>query len=454
MTTTNAGARLDRLPTSSFHRRILWLIGGGMFLDSFDIYLAGGVLSEVARTGWSNLELNATFLSMTFVGTLIGALAAGFLGDAKGRKFTYQFNLAIFGLASLAGAFAPNMWVLIGCRLIMGIGLGAEIVIGYSSIGEFIPSAVRGRWSCYLSLLTNTALFVSTALGFLIIPNLGWRPMFVIVGIGAIVIWVLRQKMPESPRWLESQGRYEEADELLCAIEAESAKGAALPPLPAEPSTPVPDQGLAALFRPPVLRHTVIAVWVQVVINIVIYGFIVWVPTFLIDLGLPLKSSLGYTTLMALGGPFGALVGSLLADRIGRKNGLIAVAVAAAVFGWFYSHSSGLASATVWGFLLFTCTYLMVALGMAAYIPELFATPNRMRGCGVASAAGRVAGVLAPQVVVAVYAGGRVDNVLAVVIGALISLALVLVLFGTETNQRSLESIAVEELSPTAARPD
>jgi hypothetical protein len=99
-------------------------------------------------------------------------------------------------------------------------------------------------------------------------------------------------------------------------------------------------------------------------INIVIYGFIVWVPTFLTDLGLPPKSSLGYTTLMSLGGPFGALIGAFLADRLGRKNGLIGAAVAAAVIGWLYSHSSSLATATLWGILLFTCTYLMVALGI------------------------------------------------------------------------------------------
>jgi putative MFS transporter len=149
--TVQAGARLDRLPISRFHHRILWLIGGGMFLDSFDIYLAGGVLGALVKSGWSTMHLNAAFLSSTFVGMLLGAFTAGVLGDAKGRKFTYQFNLAIFGIASLAGALAPSMNWLIVCRFFMGLGLGAEIVVGYGSVGEFIPPAVRGRWSAYLS---------------------------------------------------------------------------------------------------------------------------------------------------------------------------------------------------------------------------------------------------------------------------------------------------------------
>lgn len=447
-----AGARLDRLPTSTFHRRLLWLIGGGMFLDSFDIYLAGGVLGELTRNGWSNLSLNAAFLSSTFVGMLIGACAAGVLGDAKGRKFTYQFNLAIFGVASLAGACAPNMVFLIVCRFFMGLGLGAEIVIGYSSIGEFIPPKVRGRWSSYLSLITNTALFASTALGYLIIPSIGWRAMFAIVGIGALGVWLLRKNLPESPRWLEAKGRHQEADAVLRRIEAESP-AQELPPLPAVARTPAPARGFGALFRPPVLRRTLVAVWVQVAINVVIYGFIVWVPTFLVNQGLALKASLGYTTLMSLGGPAGALAGVVLADRLGRKNGLIGVAIGAALFGWLYSHATGLPAATAWGFLLFTCTYLMVALGIATYIPELFATENRMRGAGVASAAGRLAGIVAPQVVVLLYAGGEVGNVLLVIIGTLLSMALVLACFGTETNHRSLEDIA-REAQPVPAGTD
>ena len=306
--TANAGARLDRLPTSSFHRRILWLIGAGMFLDSFDIYLAGGVLGELTRSGWSNISLNAAFLSSTFVGMLIGAFCAGLLGDAKGRKFTYQFNLAIFGLASLAGAVAPNMTFLIACRFFMGLGLRAEIGIGYSSIGEFIPPNVRGRWSSYLSLITNSALFASTALGYLIIPTVGWRAMFAIVGIGALVVWMMRKSMPESPRWLDAKGRHAEADQLLTAIEAQSVRGQPLPPLP--PQAPaLPNQhGFGSLFRAPVLRRTLVAVWIQVAINVVIYGFIVWVPTFLVQHGLGINRSLGQAVLMSFGGPAGAAV--------------------------------------------------------------------------------------------------------------------------------------------------
>jgi MFS transporter, putative metabolite:H+ symporter len=442
--TLHAGARLDRLPISGFHRRILWLIGGGMFLDSFDIYLAGGVLGALVKSGWSSIPLNAAFLSSTFVGMLIGAFSAGMLGDAKGRKFTYQFNLAIFGIASLAGAVAPDMTWLIVARFFMGLGLGAEIVVGYGSVGEFIPPAVRGKWSAYLSLITNSALFFSTFLGYLIIPTIGWRAMFAIVGAGALVVWVIRKKMPESPRWLESKGRYEEAEAILRDAEAESAQQAPLPPVSASVRAATRETSLADLFRGAQLRRMLLAIVVQIAVNIVIYGFIVWVPTFLMKQGLGVASSLGYTTLMSLGGPAGALVGVLIADRVGRKNGLIVVAALAAVVGWLYGNSTSVAMATLLGFVLFTLTYLMVALGIATYIPELFATENRMRANGIAGCAGRLTGILAPQLVVVLFATGGVKQVLMVIVAVLIAMVVVLTVFGVETNRRSLEDIAPE----------
>ncbi|HEX8106785.1 MAG TPA: MFS transporter, partial [Kofleriaceae bacterium] len=113
---------------SRFHRRILWLIGIGMFFDGFDIYIMSTVLGATVASKFSTLAENAQFISMTFVGMTVGSLATGFLGDRFGRRFTYQVNLMVFGLASLAAALAPNMGVLIACRFVMGVGLGAENV--------------------------------------------------------------------------------------------------------------------------------------------------------------------------------------------------------------------------------------------------------------------------------------------------------------------------------------
>src|ERR1700761_2043189 len=123
LSSVNAGGRLDRLPLGPFHRRIMLLIGIGMFFDGFDIYVAGTVLGVTLKTGFSTLSQNALFVSVTFFGMMLGSFGTGFLCARYARRFTYQFNLLLFGLASLAASLAPNMMVLIACRFAMGVGL-------------------------------------------------------------------------------------------------------------------------------------------------------------------------------------------------------------------------------------------------------------------------------------------------------------------------------------------
>src|SRR5215475_3013952 len=233
----NAGARLDRLPIGSFHYGIFWLVGAGMFFDGYDLYVGTNVLPAALQSGFSTPGLNADFISKTFLGMTIGALVTGFIGDRYGRRLTYQVNLVIFGLASLAAAAAPDMTALNWLRFVMGLGLGAEIVVGYSTLTEFVPPQSRGRWLAFMSFLVVCGLPITALLGYLIIPTYGWRPMFVIAGIGALVVWYLRKAMPESPRWLEAQGRAAEAEALMQAIEQEASKSGPLPaPGPAAPA--------------------------------------------------------------------------------------------------------------------------------------------------------------------------------------------------------------------------
>src|SRR6202034_1649500 len=127
-------------------------------------------------------------------------------------------------------AFVQNMDQLIICRFVQGLGLGAEIVVGYSTLTEFVPPKSRGRWLSFMAFLTVCGFPVTAILSYLIIPTWGWRPMFIIAGVGSLIVWYLRKNLPESPRWLESQGRTEEAKALMQKIETESAAGKPLPP--------------------------------------------------------------------------------------------------------------------------------------------------------------------------------------------------------------------------------
>lgn len=404
-----------------------------MFFDSFDLYLTGTVLGALLKSGWSTLAQNGNFVSFTFVGMLIGAFGAGELGDRFGRKFTYQFNLAIYGVASIASAFAPDMTWLIVARFVTGIGLGAEIVIGYATMIEFTPPTARGRWSAGLSLVTNFGLFASTLAGYLIIPTLGWRWMFGIAGVGALSVLYVRRAMPESPRWLETKGRFAEADALLTSIEA--GYGA----------LPAPEMAVVAaapsLLSPNILRRLGLGSLLNVVIGIAIYGFVVWIPTILVQHGLSLNRSLGQSVLMSFGGPMGALIGVLLVDRIGRKKAIVGASLLACVVGTLFAQAASQEMAVVLGFAMFTLIYFLVAVAIANYVPELFPTGVRMRGNGICSTVGRLTTIVVPQIALALFQAGGVVAVLAFVTIAMAVQAIAVWLFGIETNQRSLETI-------------
>ncbi|MET0970999.1 MAG: MFS transporter, partial [Tardiphaga sp.] len=316
-TSVNAGGRLDRLPIGPFHYRIMTLIGIGMFFDGFDIYIAGTVLGVTLKSGFSTLSQNAVFISVTFFGMMLGSFATGFLGDRYGRRFSYQFNLLLFGLASMAAAFAPNMTVLILCRFLMGIGLGAENVVGYSTMTEFVPARSRGKFLGLMAVCVVSGLPVALLVASLIVPAFGWRSMFVLGGVGALVVWYLRKNLPESPRWLEAVGRREEAEALMQTIEHEAARGQVLPPVTTAPALQASGQ-LSSLFAPPLLSRMIVGSVCLITINTLLYGFVTWLPVFFIKQGLTVATSFSYSLVMALGAPIGSAIGALTADRWGR----------------------------------------------------------------------------------------------------------------------------------------
>lgn len=447
----NAGARLDRLPVGRFHHRIMWLIGLGMFLDACDIYLAGGVLGALVKSGWSDMQTNATFLSMTFLGMLIGTLFAGVLGDRYGRRFSYQVNLLIFGLSSIAGAFAPTIQALIACRFVMGIGLGAEIVVGYSSLTEFMPRARRGRYAALLSVMTNTAVPVVGLGGALVIPALGWRAMFGVIGVCALGVWILRKNMPESPRWLESRGRLDEAEALMTAIEAECAKEGPLPPVIATVQVPPATGTYLELFKPALIRSTLLGIVISVVAGVNLYGFLSWIPTFLVKEGFTIGSSLWFSAIMGVGAPIGGLVGALVADRFGRVRSLVVLALLDAALGLVYPHVGNGVELIAIGFSITVCAYAIVAIGIALYIAELFPTRLRLRGVSIAGGVGRLTTSGVGFAIVTIYAAAGIGGVSAFLTASLVLLAGAVLLLGRETSNRSLEEISAtpDQADPT-----
>lgn len=440
MTRVDAGARLDRLPVSPFHRRVMWLIGIGMFFDGFDIYIAGNVLGIVLKTGFSTLAQNAQFVSLTFAGMVVGAFTTGFLSDRFGRRFSYRFNLAIFGLASIAAAFAPSMGVLILIRFIIGVGLGAETVVGYATLTEFAPPAVRGKWVGIMCMYVVTALPVASLVSTFVIPAIGWRPMFVIAGLGAIVVWYLRRTLPESPRWLESVGRNGDAERVLSGIEEEIARTQPIPPLVVGASVPSPAR--VTLFSREMIPRLVLGAVTMIVTNTLLFGFVTWIPTFFVSEGLTIAKSFGFTLFISFGAPLGAAIGAFTADSWGRKRTIIGASLLTIVLGAIYPFVHDPILLPMVGFALVVPIFVLVAVLIGIYVSELFPTEIRMRGSGISNTFGRAATVVTPFIVVALFKTHGVGGVLAFIIALLVVQIAVVATLGIEPKRRSLEEIA------------
>jgi len=431
----------------------MWLIGVGMFFDGFDIYVAATVLGATLRSGFSTMGQNAEFVSVTFLGMMLGSFLTGFLGDRYGRRFTYQANLAIFGLASIAAAFAPSMAMLILLRFVMGAGLGAENVVGYATMTEFVPPQTRGKWLGLISVFVVAGLPVTALLGTLIIPRFGWRIMFVLGGLGALVVWHLRKALPESPRWLESVDRREEADVILRAIEQEvSLHNAPLkPPLISSPA--IQSRGLRLLLSPLLLPRMIVGATTLIVVNTLIFGFITWLPTFFVQAGRSIASSLGNSLVMSLGAPLGSAIGASTADSWGRKPTILGASLLTIVIGSIYPFVSNPRVLLGVGFLLTIPIYILVTLLFAIYIPELFPTEIRMRASGICNTLGRGATILTPFIVVALFRSYNVGGVLAFMIALLIVQIVVVLIFGVEPKKRGLEEIESEgSIAPHPAK--
>jgi putative MFS transporter len=436
----NSGPRLDRLPVSAFHRRMFWLIGAGMFFDGYDLYVGTSVLGATVSSGFSTIDQNAQFVSMTFLGMTIGAVIAGFIGDAFGRRLTYQMNLLIFGVASILAAVSPTIQWLIGARFLMGLGLGAEIVVGYSTLAEFVPPKARGRWLSFMALIVVSGLPVTTLIGTIVIPFLGWRPLFAVGAIGALFVWWMRKSMPESPRWLEGKSRMAEAEALVAEIEADCGGTANLPALvrtiPARPTT------LADLFRGTLLLRLIVGCVVLVTINTLLFGFVTWLPTFFVKQGLTLNKSFAYTLLISFAAPIGCAIGAFLSDRLGRKPTIIGGSCATIVLGLIYPQLSTPELLVPVGFLLLLAIYVLVALLYGVYTPELFPTDVRLRANGICNMLGRGATIVSPFIVVALFKEYGVMGVTGLMIALLILQIITVWAWGIEPARRGLEELA------------
>ena len=392
----------------------IFLVGGlGFMFDAWDVAL-NGFLIPLLSDHWSLTVGQAAWIAtVNLIGMAVGAFVWGGIADRIGRKKAFTLTLLCFSIFTALGALSPNIWIFCLLRFFAGFGLGGCIPVDYALVGEFSPAKHRGRVLTALDgwwpIGATLCAFVSAWL----ITFADWRAVMLIMILPALLVFGVRLFVPESPMYLASVGRHEEADAIVRRLvkatgadvtewrRAEVAPPAATPGTWRGKLAAISGQ-IADLWRwsTPL---TLVAWSLFVSVLLLYYAALTWLPKILQTQGLADEAAFIVTGQMTAVGIVGVVVSALLVEKIGRKWQLglssILAAVALVGFSWVLEASGAELSGTAQTLILVFGFLIQIAIPtLYTYVSELYPTGLRASGFGWASAASRVATGIAPLV--------------------------------------------------------
>jgi putative MFS transporter len=454
--------RVERVPFGRFQWRLLWMGGLGYTFDAMDGAMIAFILPAVTAL-WKLSDAQTGLLgSSAMMGYLFGAFFAGTLGDLIGRRAVMMYALAIYCVATLVAAFAPNWEFLFWWRVVASVGTGAESAIIAPFLAEFVQKRYRGRFVGSVSGFFSFGFVFAALLGYFVIGGRddGWRIVQVVCALPIVMLLWWRRSLPESPRWLIERGRSAEAEAEVQRIEADAMQEhAILPPLDSVeiPTASVRKGGtfagnLAALWSPS-MRRTTIMLWILwIAITFSYYGFFTWIPSLLVKQGMTTTKSFGYSIIIYLAQVPGYYSAAFLSEKLDRKWTIVVYMLLGGVSAYLMSNAGSDASITIAGFLL---SFFMngTYAGIYAYTPELYPTAFRTTGMGVASSFGRIGGLSAPIVIGYTFRTIGFGGVFVITTIVLVLGALAVAVLGIGTAGKSLEQITSEEMGRSGPGP-
>lgn len=399
--TLSVDAIIEALGIGPFQIRLLLICGLTFAADAMEVLLMGFALPGVnASFGLPPGALGSTMLlSATFAGMLIGAPFWGRQADVYGRRPVFLFTVLMGVLFGLVGAMAPNIWVLVTARVLAGFAIGGTMAVDYALMAEFVPRRVRGRFLVltegFWAIGTLMIAALAYGVGQLLPPQEGWRVLVLLAAMPGVVGLLVRTGVPDSPRWLISRGRVDEARAALQRVA--QLNGRALPPEPLAPPHRLRTRPprWAALLSPHLRDRTLLLSLTWFGMSLGYYGIFSWLPTQLRAQGVDLPGAYRVTMLLALAQIPGYLVAALLVEWVGRRRTLMAFMLASAAGAYLFllSGSPGW-SMLASGLLAFA---LLGAWGaLYAFTAEVFPTTLRATGMGTMSAAARLGSLISP----------------------------------------------------------
>jgi MFS family permease len=398
---TDIPARLDRLPWGRFHTLVVVALGITWILDGLEVTLAGtvaGALKASPVLRFSNADVGLAG-SAYLAGAVLGALVFGWLTDRLGRKKLFFITLTVYLLATAATAFSWNLWSFLVFRFITGAGIGGEYAAINSTIQELVPARVRG-WT---DLVINGSFWIGAALGAVaaivlldpavLDPEHGWRAAFLIGATLALVVFFMRLWLPESPRWLMTHGRAEEAERVVAGIEARlRADGHVLPDTPlatvrlrTRSHTPLGDVFATLLHVHRSRTFVALALMTAQAFfyNAIFFTYALVLTTFY---GVPSEHVGWYILPFAAGNVLGPIMLGRLFDTLGRRPMIaftyLASGVLLALTGWLFANGmlSVREQTLAWSVIFFFAS----AAASSAYLTVSETFPLEIRALAIA----------------------------------------------------------------------
>ena len=437
-------ARLDRMPLSAFHYKMLCVNGIAWAFDAFDVGIVTFVVAALTKEWGLNAGNIGILLSSGMAGMILGAFLSGPMADKFGRKAVFKWTLLLFSVFSLLCAITTDFWMLVICRFFVGIGLGGETPVVTSLLGEFIPAKDRGKVQGLLNCFWAIGWIAATAVSYYLIPTIGWRWAFVAGAVPAIYIWVIRLHLPESPRWLLVQGRQKEASAILDQMEMSVSQKTWLQSVSEADIKQVKDiesMPVKSLFASK-YRKTTAMLWILWFMGMFgYYGLFAWMPTLLVQAGHSMVRSFEYVLFLQLAYIPNQVLSAYLMDKVGRKKLLVGnlffSAISAVAFG--IALGSQMSMTEVIGFGLLTSFFVSGIWGITyTYTPELYPTGIRATGTSWAATCSRFGSMSAPLVIGWSLAGLGVSGVYSIVAAAFVIAGFAVLALGSETKGKIL----------------
>jgi MFS transporter, putative metabolite:H+ symporter len=450
-------ARIDRLPRSSYIRRLIILISLGGCFELYDLFFAAYVAAGLFKGGiftpttkmFFGFDGFASFIAAQFAGMFVGTILVSQLSDRFGRRSIFTYSLLWYSATTLIMAFQDTALGINFWRFVASIGIGVELVNIDAFVSELVPQDQRGRAFAFNQTIQFIAVPVVAFISYLLVPTTlfgwdGWRWVVALGAAGAVFIWFIRLGLPESPRWLAQRGRQAEAEAITQKMETEvrAETGRELPP-PHSLSGEVEEQkgSWMEIWQGVYRGRTIMMVAYNLLQTIGFYGFSSWVPTLLIAKHIDVTKSLEYTFIMAIAAPFGPLLGYFVADKIERKWQVAGSALAIAIFGMLFAQQSVPMLIIVFGILI-TLANNWLSFSFHAYQAELYPTRIRAQAVGFVYSWSRFSVIFTSFIIAWILHEYDVIGVFTFIAAAMVGVFLIIGIFGPRTNGLRLEAIA------------